>query len=208
MTDMADLMTGLKTDEEKAEEIKKWWKENGTSVLAGVALAVGGTFGWQQWQGHQVTQSEQASALFSQISAGTVIDKAGTLEKITNDYGSTPYAAFASMEKAKDAKDNKTAIEALRIAVKSEQVNISRIARLRLTRALLAEGKLSEANALLNQTLPAAYTSLVEELKGDLHLAKKELDQARQSYDRAILSAGRDSVDFLKMKRNNLGEGV
>ncbi len=205
---MADLMTGLKTDEEKAEEIKKWWKDNGTSVLAGIALAVAGTFGWQQWQAYQVTQSEEASALFSQISAGTVIDKAGTLDKLVNDYGSTPYAAFASLEKAKDAKDNKSAIESLRDAANSEQVNISRIATLRLARALIAEGELDQATRLLNKILPSAYTSLVEELKGDLHLAKKELDQARQSYDRAILSAGRDSVDFLKMKRSNLGEGA
>ena len=205
---MADLMTGLKTDEEKAEEIKKWWKDNGTSVLAGVALALGGTFGWQQWQAHAVTQSEEASALFSQISAGTAIDKAGTLEKLTNDYDATPYAAFAAMEKAKDAKDNTAAIKALRTATSSEQLNISRIAKLRLARALIAQGQLSEAGILLNASLPSAYTSLVEELKGDLHLAKKELDQARQSYDRAILSAGRDSVEFLKMKRNNLGEGA
>jgi len=205
---MADLMTGLKTDEEKAEEIKKWWKDNGSSVLAGIALALGGTFGWQQWQAYQITQTEEASSLFSTIITGTAIDKAGTLEKLANDYSSTPYAVFASLEKAKDAKDNKSAIASLRNAVNSEQLNISRIAKLRLTRVLIAEGQLDEASTLLNETLPPAYTSLIEELKGDLHLAKKELDQARQAYDRAILSAGRDSITFLKMKRSNLGEGA
>ena len=205
---MTDLMTGLKTDEEKAEEIKQWWKDNGSSVLAGIALAVAGTFGWQQWQAYQVTQSEEASALFSKISTGTAIDKAGTLDKLINDYGSTPYAAFAFLEKAKDAKDSESAIAALRNATNSKEVNISRIATLRLARMLIAEGELDQASNLLNKTLPSAYTSLVEELKGDLHLAKKELDQARQSYDRAILSAGRDPVKFLKMKRSNLGEGA
>ena len=201
-------MTGLKTDEEKAEEIKRWWKENGTSVLAGVALAVAGVFGWQQWQSHKVTQSEEASGLFSQITNGTTIDRAGTIKKLESDYSATPYAAFASMEKAKAEKNNKIAIEALRAAAESEQVNVSRIAKLRLSRALIADGQLDKAASLLKEKLPSAYTSLLEELKGDLHLAKKEIDQARQSYDRAILSAGRDSVEFLKMKRNNLGEGA
>ena len=28
-------MTDFKTDEEKAEELKAWWKDNGTSVMAG-----------------------------------------------------------------------------------------------------------------------------------------------------------------------------
>ncbi len=205
---MTDLMTGLKTDEEKAEEIKQWWKDNGTSVLAGIALAIAATFGWQQWQAYQVTQSEEASALFSKISKGTVIDKAGTLDKLINDYSSTPYAALAALEKAKDAKDSESAIAALRNATNSKEVNIARIATLRLARMLIAEGELDQANRLLNKTLPSAYTSLVEELKGDLHLAKKEINQARQSYDRAILSAGIDSVKFLKMKRSNLGEGA
>jgi predicted negative regulator of RcsB-dependent stress response len=205
---MADLMTGLKTDEEKAEEIKLWWKDNGSSVLAGVALAIAGTFGWQQWQAYQTSQSEKASYLFSQLINGTTIDVAGTIKQLENDYSATPYAAFASMLKAKNAKDNKIAIEALQVAANSKQINISRIAKLRLTRALIADGQLDKAASLLKEKLPSAYTSLVEELKGDLYLAKKEINQARQSYDRAILSAGRDSVEFLKMKRNNLGEGA
>ena len=201
-------MTGLKTDEEKAEEIKQWWKENGVSVLAGVAFAVAGVFGWQQWQAHKATQSEEASALFSQIINGTAIDRAATIKKLESDYSATPYAAFAFMEKAKVAKDNKIAIRALRIAAESKQINVARIAKLRLSRALIADGQLDKAALLLKEKFPSAYTSLLAELKGDLYLAKKEIDQARQSYDRAILSAGRDSVELLKMKRNNLGEGA
>lgn len=198
-------MTGLKTDEEKAEEIKLWWKNNGTSVLTGVALAIAGVFGWQQWQAHNVSQSEEASYLFSQISTDTAIDKKGTLDKLLADYDSTPYAPFAAMEKAKDATDNTAAIKALRLAADSDQVNVARIAKLRLARALIIDNKFAEAGILLNKTFPAAYISLVEELKGDLHLAKEEINQARQAYDRAILSAGRSPVETLKMKRNNLG---
>ena len=52
---MADF--DLKTDDEKAEELKAWWKENGTSVIAGVALTIGGMFGYQQWQQYKLDQS-------------------------------------------------------------------------------------------------------------------------------------------------------
>jgi len=203
-------MTDLKTDEEKAEELKQWWRDNGTSVLAGVALAIAGTFGWQQWQAHQKAQTETASQLLAQIKSGSG-DKAKTTEKLISEYSSTPYAAFAALEKAKDAEekgDNKASIEALKIAADSKQVNVARIAKLRLIRSLIANGKLDEANTLLSEKLPSAYTSLHEELKGDLYFAKKEIDKARQSYDRAILSAGKDSVEYLKMKRSNLGEGA
>ena len=203
-------MTDLKTDEEKAEELKQWWRDNGTSVLAGVALAIAGTFGWQQWQAHQKAQTETASQLLAQIKSGSG-DKAKTTEKLISEYSSTPYATFAALEKAKDAEekgDNKTSIEALKIAADSKQINVARIAKLRLIRSLIANGKLDEANTLLSEKLPSAYTSLHEELKGDLYFAKKEIDKARQSYDRAILSAGKDSVEYLKMKRSNLGEGA
>ena len=52
----------LKTDEERAEELKAWWRSNGTSVLAGIAIAIGGVFGWQQWQNYQQNESEAGSA--------------------------------------------------------------------------------------------------------------------------------------------------
>lgn len=203
-------MTDLKTDEEKAEELKQWWRDNGTSVLAGVALAVAGTFGWQQWQSYKVTQTTTASGLLAQIKNGTG-DKDSITEKLINEYSSTPYAAFAALEKAKDAEnsgDSKASIEALRIATNSKQSGVAIIAKLRLIRSLITNHELDEASSLLSEKLPSAYTSLHEELKGDLYLAKKEVDKARQSYDRAILSAGRDAVEYLKMKRNNLGEGA
>ncbi|MCK5903219.1 MAG: tetratricopeptide repeat protein [Cocleimonas sp.] len=203
-------MSELKTDEEKAEELKQWWRDNGTSVAAGIALAVAGTFGWQQWQANKITTAKEASALFSQIKTGTA-DKDSTIKQLTNDYSETPYATLASLQSAKQAdlkKENKAAITSLRIAVKTSQLNIARIAKLRLIRMLIADNQLKEANTLLNEALPIAYHSLVDELKGDLHLAKKDPTKAREFYNRAILSAGSSPVQYLKMKRNNLGEGA
>ena len=38
-------MTDLRTDEEQAEIIKKWWSENGTSLVSTVAVAIAGVVG-------------------------------------------------------------------------------------------------------------------------------------------------------------------
>ena len=38
-------MAELRTEEEQLEAIKRWWKENGTSLLAGAVLAAAGVFG-------------------------------------------------------------------------------------------------------------------------------------------------------------------
>jgi len=199
----------LISDDERAEQIKKWWRENGLSIGAGVAIAVAGVFGWQQWQQHKVNQSEAASAQFQKAQAAET-DKVKALQAVTEEYSSTPYAALAALAAASEASqdDPAGAIESLKIAVAGKDSNVATIAKLRLARLYIAEGKLSEAQSLLDTKLPVAYTSLVEELRGDLFFAKKDLQKAREAYDKAILSAGGNPATYLKMKRDNLGEGA
>ncbi|MDH5355953.1 MAG: tetratricopeptide repeat protein, partial [Gammaproteobacteria bacterium] len=36
----------METDEEQVEKLKKWWQENGRSVIAGIIIGVGGLFGY------------------------------------------------------------------------------------------------------------------------------------------------------------------
>lgn len=199
----------LKSDEERAEELKAWWRENGVSVAAGVAIAVAGVVGWQQWQQYQIRQAETASALFQQAQA-TETDKVAALQKVSEEYDSTPYGSLAALSAAAETSQSNPAqaIESLKKAVDGKDPNLATIAKLRLARVYIAEGKLSDAETLLDTNLAVAYTSLVEELKGDLYVAKKDLDKARAAYDKAILSAGSNSVQYLKMKRDNLGKGA
>jgi predicted negative regulator of RcsB-dependent stress response len=199
----------LISDDERAEQIKKWWRENGTSIGAGIAIAVAGVFGWQQWQQHQIDQSEAASEQF-QIAQAAETDKVKALRAVAEDFSSTPYAALASLTAASEASqdDPATAIEALKVAMNGKDTNVADIATLRLIRLYIAEGKLSEAKSLLDTDLAVAYTSLVEELRGDYYVAEKDLQKAREAYDKAILSAGNNPVRYLKMKRDNLGKGA
>jgi len=202
--------TTLKSDEEKAEELKAWWKANGTSVIAGVALAIGGMFGWQQWQQHKLDQAEGASKLFSEISKPEA-DSLDIVKKLNADYGSTGYAALASLSAAKaacEAGKTDICIEQLRTATKSSQNNIADIAKIRLARTLITAGKLDEANTILSEKLPAAYESLITELKGDILYAKKEYAKAREAYDHAILSSGGQNTEALILKRNDLGDNL
>ncbi|PID46326.1 MAG: hypothetical protein CSB47_05205 [Proteobacteria bacterium] len=199
----------LKSDEERAEELKAWWRENGTSVAAGIAIAVAGVVGWQQWQQYQTRQAESASALFQQAQNAET-DKLNALKKVIEEYDSTAYASLAALSAAAEASqsDATQTIDALKTASQGKDPNVATIAKLRLARVYIAEGKLTEAESLLDTNLAVAYTSLAEELKGDLYVAKKELDKARAAYDKAILGAGSNSIQYLKMKRDNLGKGA
>ncbi|PWQ95310.1 YfgM family protein [Leucothrix arctica] len=199
----------LKTDDERSEELKAWWRENGTSVAVGVAVAVAGVFGFQQWKQYNLDQAETASALFQKATIATT-DKVKALNFVTSEYSSTPYAALAALASAAETSqtDPAATIASLKVALDAKDKNVADIATLRLARVYIAEGKLSEAESLLDTGLAVAYTSLVEEIKGDLFVAKKDLDKARTAYDKAISSADGTSVQYLQMKRDNLGKGA
>ncbi|WP_299871518.1 tetratricopeptide repeat protein [uncultured Cocleimonas sp.] len=202
---MADY--DLKSDEEKAEELKAWWRSNGTSVIAGVALTVGGMFGWNYWKEHKVTQSEGASKLYSQLDQ-VGADSTDVLKKLEDEYGSTSYAYLAALSSAKtscEAGKTEECIAELKKATESPQDSLANLAKLRLARTLVSTGKLDEAKSILSGKMPVSYQSLISELNGDIHFAKKEFKQAYEAYDKAILSAGDQNTQLLKMKRDDLG---
>ncbi|WPL19304.1 hypothetical protein Thiowin_04421 [Thiorhodovibrio winogradskyi] len=60
-------MVDLQTDEEKAEAIKKWWKENGLAVVSGVVIGLAAIFGWRAWVGYQEQRGQQASLAFEEL---------------------------------------------------------------------------------------------------------------------------------------------
>jgi len=56
-------------DEEQAEALKRWWRENGTAVISGLLLAIAITLGWQWWQARQETRAQLAGAIYAQVLA-------------------------------------------------------------------------------------------------------------------------------------------
>ena len=54
----------------------------------------------------------------------------------------------------------------------------------------------------------AAYDAQYEELKGDVFNARGEIAQARIAYDKAINLQGIAASQWLKLKRQNLGQNL
>ena len=207
-------MSDYKTDDEKVEELKAWWKENGTSVIAGVALAIAGLFGWQYWKDYQASTAAAASELYSKVSkadAATLEQALPNVQKLQDGYASTPYAATASLKVAQqyaEEGDYDKAVTALHwVLDHSKEDAFKHVANLRLARVLIAMGKADDALTITNQTFPTAYLSLVEELKGDVYSAQHKTKEARDAYDKAIASSEGGATEEIKMKRDNLGEG-
>ena len=206
-------MPEYQSDDERAEALRQWWVENGKAIVAGVIMAILGLMGWRYWQDYSKTQNENASALYAQVEmAKDATSGKRFVSQLENDYQSTPYAALANLHLAKQQiaeKQDKQAITTLRWIVNNgSDKPIVDIATLRLSRLLVAENQPDEAERLLKNEFSPAYSSLITELQGDIHLARDEIDKAREAYDKAILSSGGRSINFLKMKRDDLGTGA
>lgn len=203
---MADF--DMKSDEEKAEALKAWWRSNGTSVAAGVALTIAGMFGWNYYQENKLTSAEGASKIYAQLNKDDADPKA-LIEKLNDEYGSSVYASLAALNAAKTScEDNNTeaCISLLKTASESSQDSVATVAKIRLARTLISTGKLDEAQTILSSSMPKSYESLVSELNGDIHVAKKEFKEAREAYEKAIETAGSVNTQLLQMKRDDLGD--
>ena len=55
------------TDDERVEDLKKWWHENGVSIIVGIALGVAAIFGWRYWISHRDAQAERASLAYDRF---------------------------------------------------------------------------------------------------------------------------------------------
>ncbi len=189
------------SDEEKGEEIKQWWRDNGTSVVIGIIFAVAVFMGGRYWQASQHTHMTQAASHFQQLSL--LVDE-NKLDEATregdllfSDFSDTPHAVFAAFKLAKQhvTNDNLSAAKNyLQWAIEHAELPSHQIiATLRLAQVLLQQGELTAAHTLIQQTEAGAFSSLFKELEGDVFIAQDKPGDAEQAY-RAVL-AGLDGND-------------
>ncbi len=201
------------SDDEQAERLKAWWKENGVSVIVGAIVGIGVIVGVNFWRDYKTSQGETASALFEGMLGSYRRQDLAASEtmggKIMGGYASTPYAGKAALLLAKisfDKNDTTSAKSQLRWAMQnSTESGTIHAARLRLARILLAETQYAQIRALISVDDFGGFESEYKELWGDLHMAQGEADQARDAYLAAsqALPEGSSYGDILKMKADN-----
>ena len=205
----------FETEEQELEALKRWWKKNGTIVIAGMVIGGAMIVGWRFYQEYKLNHAEKASALYEVVlqaagSAGDINTQQTQVNELMAQYADTPYAALSALvlsgQQTKSG-DNVKAAQQLEWVIKnSSAVEVRTIARLRLARIMLATEQFDLALNLVNSEYPESFTALFEELKGDLYVARGETELARIAYDKAIQASEARVSDFLKIKRNDLGQ--
>ena len=203
-------------DEEQVEELKKWWSENGKSVLAGLGIGLAAILGWTSWQTWERTQAELASVRYAQLvndAAAAKHDQAlSQAEALAGEFPDSAYASLASLVAARAAvqsNDPGKAKQHLEWVVDHAPFpELVPIARLRLARLLIDAREYDGALAALGRIDSALFHGHVKELQGDIHHARGDDAAARESYETVLADAelSPSTRARVRMKLDDLGE--
>jgi predicted negative regulator of RcsB-dependent stress response len=205
------------TDEQQAEIIRQWLRENGLFILGGLGLGLAALFGWDQWKSNNIQHAEEASGIYEElvgkIQANNQVAADSLLAELLAGYGGSPYIEQARLRLAKlslDRNDFEAAASHLEsIVTESGNDEILHIARIRLARIRLQQEQYDAALATLEQTdTDSAFYAQVNDVRGDIYVAMNRTDEALAAYevaltdtrqppsiDRAYVQAKRDSLD-------------
>lgn len=201
-------------DAEQIEQLKKWWKEYGTSLIVGIILAIILSFGWRYWHDRQQQNLEKASTNYELLLTNVVNGDSAEVESqafaIMRQFPSTPYAQLAALQLARQQiylQDYHGAETQLRwVMQKGKNSSLRQVARLRLARLLAAEQKSPEALAILVKVDDDSFIPAIDEVKGDILSSVGKNKEAYQAYQDALKAfpAFETMQPLLQMKIANL----
>jgi predicted negative regulator of RcsB-dependent stress response len=183
------------SEKEQVEALKKWWKDNGSSVITGILLGLSVLLGGKAWFGYQETQALSASNVYTQMMSASGAGDSQQVQAMANQlitkYSNSAYAPLAALLLARQAVEDDqlgAAQSQLQWALdNAKSSEIKHTARVRLARILIDQQKYAEVDKLmasLGDTGPYSY--LYTELKGDLALAQGRQAQAAEAYQQAL----------------------
>jgi predicted negative regulator of RcsB-dependent stress response len=183
------------TEEEQVEALKKWWKQNGTSVVSGLLIGLAVLLGGKAWFGYQERNKANASNLYAQMMNALEQDRneeaRNHANAIISGYSKSGYAPLTALALARMAVNNDE-LEAAKAQLQwamehSDTDAIKHMARQRLTRVMISLEEYSEAQQLLDASgEQGAYKYRYAALRGDLAKAQGQLAEAALAYKEAL----------------------
>lgn len=185
------------TDQQRAEQVRLWLRENVWYLIAGLVLGLGALFGWREWTSYSSGHAETASGLYEELLGAIRVNRATRAEELATqlegEYGSSPYvdqARFAIAKMKMERSQPEEAAKFLRQVVEhSSSAEMASIARLRLGRVLIQQEKYDEALDTLEAPDDSAFAPHFHEARGDAYYALGKLAEARKEYEAALASS-------------------
>jgi predicted negative regulator of RcsB-dependent stress response len=204
------------TEKEQVELIRRWWSENGWYLVGGAVIAGLGYFGYQQYQRYRTERAVEAAAIYQDLVSMIGDDRDdydALLERLENDYASTPYADEARLAVARDvliSNPGRAAAELRAVMNQKRDRELAMVARLRLARVLAYQQDYAGALEVLDVEEPGAFQARLEDIRGDVHAAQGDIEAARTDYTNALTAVGAEAIDrsYVQMKLGDLPPAV
>ncbi len=205
------------SDREQEEALRSWWRDNWRWIISGVVLGLAALGGWQYWRQQTQLRAEAAAQAYTDFSAALASGDKDKIEQLVKEldgkYADSPYSGPAHLSLAQRevaaGKFEQAANELKVVVDKSKDEALVQIARLRLARVQLQLGHHDEALALADVSKAGAFIAQVQEVRGDVLLAKGDRSGARLAYQAALdagtgVDAAPGESELLRLKLQDL----
>ena len=188
-------MDELLSEKEQIDQMRSWWSEYGGYVIGGLGLGIALLAGLNYYQDSRLEEQLQGSALYEtligHVASGSLEEAERTAAELDTDYASTSYAAQGKLVLARlymDKNRDQDAADVLGELVASDSDEaVKHVARARLARVLMYQGKAQEVVDLLEGQESAAFSATYNELLGDAYHALGRIEDAQVAYQTVLL---------------------
>lgn len=202
------------TEQEQIELLKNWIKQYSLVIFTGVLMAIIAMSAWRFWDQRQSKIMDHASSVYDEMltmrAQNETAEAAIQTKKLFSHYEKTTYGKIASLMMARTAAVNSNYPESkqhLQWVLEHTKIDaLKQIARLRIARLMIAEGKPEASIDILQKINDKNFNGLIDEVRGDAYLAMNNTDKARAAYKLAISELPNADVirPLLQMKYDNL----
>ena len=207
------------SDDEQFDSLKSFTKKYGSAMISGILIALIAFFGWEYWQKKNLAVSQTETAKVQQLmdSARTVqgdafsqlSTAADSIMKESPDSVQAIQAQLVMAKLAYDKADYANAEKALKKVenAKDGDAGLLQVVKLRLAYAQLAQKKYDEALKTLTAVNDPAFKATAEEARGDIYVAKNDIENAKKAYQNAwnTLVERKEERQILQIKLESVG---
>ena len=206
-------MDDFLTDQQQAARVRGWVREYAPAAIMAVAIGFGGYFGYTQWQAQKERNAAEVSDLYEEfldiLENGSQESAQEALQRMASDFQGSGYVDLGRLLMAKEYVDStqpSRAEEELKsVIAATANGDLRQLARLRLARVYLYMERPEEGlAALAGEPHSPAWEQLAEDMRGDLHLALGQFEEARAAYQAALNLSGQVDAGWIRSKLDHL----
>lgn len=204
-------MQNYDNETDQLEVVRSFFRENGKAILLGIVLGSGGLFGWNYWQTYQENSAAESAAGFYQVSQQLAADKADALVEAERFViaNKNVYGVFAALDVAQNLVKNADYENAQRQLeaglAQTDDINLHSLINLRIARLQMQQQQPDAALQTLSKVSAIGWLAQMQEIRGDILVAKGDLAAARVAYTEGMqLDPSQAYQSLLSIKLNNI----